>query len=147
MTRRNSEVSLARRPHVGTLRTGRICDFATRKALISLRPFSFTPVAAMTTRASALRPSVMNRLKPLSSHLPAARSTAVVWTPPLSLPASGSVSAQAPIQSPLTSRGNTLRCWARVPCERMWPTASALCAAMSIASAPWCFAISRIASA
>ena len=44
LTRRNSEVSLARRPHVGTLRTGRICDFATRKALISLRPFSCAQV-------------------------------------------------------------------------------------------------------
>jgi acyl-CoA thioesterase YciA len=73
---RNSEVSLARRPRVGTLRTGLIRDFSTRNALISLRPFLFTPAAATKRLLEGLwhRPVKEDIDRALAAHLEARNS-------------------------------------------------------------------------
>ena len=61
-------------------------------------------------------------------------ASAFVSIPPVSLPAFGSVKPQPPIHSPLVRRGRYFFLCSSVPKRLIWPTESALCAAMSIAS-------------
>ena len=85
-------------------------------------------VDAITTRTSALAPCVMKVLVPFSTQASPSR-TAVVRVLPASLPAPGSVRAQAPSCSPRAS-GASQRCFcASVPNMAMCAGPRPLCAA------------------
>ena len=102
-SKRTSVVSLARIPSLSSLRPARNPGVprSTTKAEMPLAP-RVRSVTAITTITSALAPCVMNVFAPFSTQQSPSR-VAVVRVAAASLPAFGSVSAQAPSFSPRAS--------------------------------------------